>query len=128
VSDPTITFALDLPLEYEPVPTKQVVDGSPQTGLWEAESGEWGVWEMTPGAMRDVEVDEFFVVVAGERGPAEGLLGSPQLGAVVVDVVDDWQHDGSGFHRQVGGNGHGGAARGLGDDDSTQHDGCADDL
>ena len=66
MSDPTITFALDLPLEYEPVPTKQVVDGSPQTGLWEAEFGGWGVWEITPGAMSDVEVDEFFVVVAGQ--------------------------------------------------------------
>jgi uncharacterized cupin superfamily protein len=25
-----------------------------------------GVWEMSPGAMRDTEVDEIFVVIAGE--------------------------------------------------------------
>ena len=66
MSDPTIILALDLTLEYESVPAAQVVEGTPQTGLWEAESGEWGVWEMTPGAMSDVEVDELFVVVAGQ--------------------------------------------------------------
>ena len=66
MSDPSITHALDLELRYEPVAADQVVDGSPRTGLWEAGSGQWGVWEMTPGAMRDIEVDEFFVIVAGE--------------------------------------------------------------
>jgi uncharacterized cupin superfamily protein len=73
VSDPSITYALDIPLDHEPVPAAQVVEGTPQTGLWEAESGEWGVWEMTPGAMSDVEVDEFFVVVAG-RGTLERTI------------------------------------------------------
>jgi uncharacterized cupin superfamily protein len=87
VSDPTITFALDLTLDYEPVSTEQVVDGSPQTGLWEAKSGEWGVWEMTPGAMRDVEVDEFFVVVAGEatlERHVESVSGTTELRPGVV--------------------------------------------
>ncbi|GAA1807130.1 cupin domain-containing protein [Agromyces neolithicus] len=55
-------------LEHEPVPADQVVAGSPSTGYvaldgWGA--GEIGVWEMTPGAMRDVEVDEVFVVLSG---------------------------------------------------------------
>jgi len=47
---------------------EQVVDGSPTTGylaLDASDVGEIGVWEMTPGAMRDVEVDEVFVVLSG---------------------------------------------------------------
>ena len=60
--------AITLALELEPVPVDQVVEGAPQTGwveLSSTEHGEWGVWEMTPGALSDVEVDETFVVVAG---------------------------------------------------------------
>jgi uncharacterized cupin superfamily protein len=61
--------AADLDLDYEPVPADQVVAGSPRTGF--AELGEfdghaYGVWEMTPGAMSDVEEDEVFVVLFGE--------------------------------------------------------------
>ena len=82
MSDHSITRALDLALDYESVAPDQVVDGSPRTGLWEAESGEWGVWEMTPGAMRDVEVDEFFVVVSGEatlERQVEGVSETTEL-------------------------------------------------
>ncbi len=61
--------ALALPLELEPVPVAQVVVGAPQTGV--AELGHfggsnYGVWEMTPGSMSDVEADEMFVVLAGK--------------------------------------------------------------
>lgn len=62
------TDATQVPLEHELVPTDQVIEGAPKTGWVELSSsahGEWGVWEMTPGAMSDVEVDETFVVVAG---------------------------------------------------------------
>ncbi len=54
-----------LPLEHEPVASDQIVEGEPSTGLWEADD-RWGVWEMTPGAMWDIEVDELFVVISGE--------------------------------------------------------------
>lgn len=60
--------ALTLDLTYEPVPADQVVSGNPQTGyatIDESPSGEIGVWEMTVGAMRDTEVSEVFVVLAG---------------------------------------------------------------
>ena len=60
--------AATIPLRLEPVPTEQVLEGEPHTGWVElsfTELGEWGVWEMTPGAMSDVEVDETFVVIAG---------------------------------------------------------------
>lgn len=53
---------------FEPVPSDQVVAGAPATrwtDLDEASDRLVGVWEMTPGAMRDVEADEVFVVLSG---------------------------------------------------------------
>tara|TARA_R110000868_G_scaffold43633_1_gene146348 strand:- start:29174 stop:29530 length:357 start_codon:yes stop_codon:yes gene_type:complete len=63
--------ALDLaalPLEFEPVPAAQRTAGEPETGyavLGTLGEAELGVWEMTTGGMRDVEVDEVFVVLDG---------------------------------------------------------------
>jgi len=56
-------------LDLEPVDPAQVVSGNPATGY--RDFGSWqgldvGVWEMTPGSMRDVEVEEVFVVIAGD--------------------------------------------------------------
>lgn len=90
-----LTDAAGLALEHEPVPADQVVAGSPTTAyvaLDSSESGEIGVWEMSVGAMRDVEVDEVFVVLAGaatvefEHVPSTGRPGDPIVlapGAVV---------------------------------------------
>lgn len=50
---------------HEPVPADQVVAGAPSTGIHELDE-RTGVWEMTPGAMSDVEIDELFIVLAGE--------------------------------------------------------------
>jgi uncharacterized cupin superfamily protein len=64
--DPVVALAIDIPLEA--VPIDDVLDGEPSAGsvvLGEFGGREYGVWEMTPGAMSDVENDEFFVVVAG---------------------------------------------------------------
>lgn len=56
--------AVDVPLT--PAPAAQVVSGAPATGSVDLdEDMGMGVWEMTPGALRDVEIDEVFVVVAG---------------------------------------------------------------
>ncbi|WP_457100414.1 cupin domain-containing protein [Microbacterium sp. P5_E9] len=63
-----VTDAATLALPHEPVPADQVVAGAPSTGfigLDEIGGAEVGVWEMAPGAMRDVEADEVFVVLAG---------------------------------------------------------------
>ncbi|WP_350347843.1 cupin domain-containing protein [Agromyces sp. G08B096] len=67
------TDASTLPLAHEPVPADQVVAGAPTTGsavldagAAEAAAPEIGVWEMTPGTMRDVEADEVFVVLSGD--------------------------------------------------------------
>lgn len=56
--------ALGLRVELEPVPDDQVLVGTPSTG-WTMLDERVGVWEMTPGSMRDVEEDEVFVVLAG---------------------------------------------------------------
>jgi hypothetical protein len=63
------TAALAVELELAPVPADQVVAGAPSTGslaLGRFGGREYGVWEMTPGAMLDVETEELFVVVAGQ--------------------------------------------------------------
>ncbi|TBN57097.1 DUF861 domain-containing protein [Glaciihabitans arcticus] len=55
-------------LAHDPVPAEQVVAGEPSTGsvaLGTLADAEYGVWEMTPGAMSDVEEDELFVVLFG---------------------------------------------------------------
>lgn len=57
-----------LTLDHEAVPADERVGGRPSTGI--AELGRFGgldvgVWEMTPGVMRDVESDEVFVVLSG---------------------------------------------------------------
>jgi uncharacterized cupin superfamily protein len=65
--------ALTLDIQLEDVPAAQVVAGEPQTGyiaLGDLDGKEYGVWEMTAGAMSDVETDEVFVVIAG-RGTVE---------------------------------------------------------
>ena len=59
------TDAAALPLAHEPVAASQVVAGSPTTGIHEIDETT-GVWEMSPGAMTDVEVDELFVVLSGD--------------------------------------------------------------
>jgi uncharacterized protein len=63
-----VTGADSIALTYEPVPEGQVVSGDPQVGtaeLYELDGHAAGVWELTVGAMSDVEVDEVFVVLFG---------------------------------------------------------------
>lgn len=65
-----VTDVAALPLAHEPVPHHQVVAGAPTTAYAELDvsadgTRELGIWEMTPGAMRDVEADEVFLVIAG---------------------------------------------------------------
>ncbi|HEU4849381.1 MAG TPA: cupin domain-containing protein, partial [Terrimesophilobacter sp.] len=66
--DPDFAAAAALDLEHEPIPSEQVVAGSPMTGstpLGEFGEHEYGVWEHTIGASTDVEADEVFVVLFG---------------------------------------------------------------
>ena len=60
--------ALGAQLEFEPVPAAQLVAGSPSTGvasLGTFDGADYGIWEMTEGAMSDVEENELFIVIAG---------------------------------------------------------------
>ena len=55
-------------LNHVPASAEQVVEGSPTVGyllLGEFSGHEYGIWEMSPGAMWDVEEDELFVVLSG---------------------------------------------------------------
>jgi uncharacterized cupin superfamily protein len=64
---PIDLLALDLSMEA--VPREQVTAGSPSTGshvVLDAFGVEIGLWQMTEGGMRDVEIDEVFVVLDGE--------------------------------------------------------------
>lgn len=62
-----LVSAVDLEVPLEPVPAEQIVSGTPQTGSVDLDEDLGiGVWEMTPGAMRDTEIEEVFVVIAGE--------------------------------------------------------------
>lgn len=61
--------ALELPLAMEDVAPDQVTSGHPQTGLTAVATvggAAISVWEMTEGGMRDIEIDEVFIVLTGE--------------------------------------------------------------
>lgn len=61
--------ALVLSLAHEEVSPEQLVSGAPTTGyhaVGEYAGREFGVWEMTPGAMSDVEAEELFIVLSGD--------------------------------------------------------------
>lgn len=62
--------AADLRLEPSPLDPAQIVAGTPETAdlvLWESADGRItrGVWEITPGVVTDVELDEVFIVLSG---------------------------------------------------------------
>lgn len=59
----------DVPLVYTRVAEEDVVLGFPATGTRALPSYgalSVGIWEMTEGGMRDIELDELFVVTAGQ--------------------------------------------------------------
>jgi len=63
-----VVAATTAALEHEPLPTEQIVSGTPTSAtlvLDERDGREIGVWEMSPGAASDLEADEVFVVLAG---------------------------------------------------------------
>ena len=88
---PFAVSAADLVLEPTELDPAQIVSGSPETAelvLDESADGQVtrGVWEMTPGVVTDVELDELFVVISG-RATIE-IEGAAQIdvgpGSVVV--------------------------------------------
>jgi uncharacterized cupin superfamily protein len=85
----SLVHAAALFVEHEPVAADQVVDGHPHTGagrLGMFGDLEVGVWEMTPGVMRDVEAEEIFVVLSG-TAKVEFADGTAPLTLRPGDVV-----------------------------------------
>lgn len=85
----SVVHAGSLPLEHEAVTPDQRIDGRPRTGV--ADLGrfgglEVGVWEMTPGVMRDEESAEVFVVLSGSA-TVEFDDGTAALSLQPGDVV-----------------------------------------
>ena len=79
---PFVHRVTDLELEPEPLDPETVLAGSPEVSelvLDESLDGRVvrGVWQITPGVVRDVEADEVFVVVSG-RATVE-VEGGPTL-------------------------------------------------
>ncbi|MEV4343672.1 cupin domain-containing protein [Actinoplanes sp. NPDC049596] len=75
---------------HEPADPAAVVAGAPTTGTTPitklGDTGvEIGVWEMSTGAMRDVEVDEVFVVLEGAATIA--VEGAEPVAIKAGDVV-----------------------------------------
>ena len=63
----TVVAALAVDVPLTPPAAAQIIAGAPQTGSLDLDEDLGiGVWEMTPGAMSDIEVDEVFVVIAGD--------------------------------------------------------------
>jgi len=88
---PFAVSAADLTLEPTLLDPAQIVSGTPETAelvLWESADGRItrGVWQITPGVVTDVELDELFVVVSGratiEIEGADPIEAEP--GSVVI--------------------------------------------
>lgn len=87
------------PLVHEPVADDQSIEGTPSTGT--AALGDFhglavGIWEMTPGVMRDVENDEIFVVLSGSAtvefadGTAPLVLGGGDVVRLAAGTETVW--------------------------------------
>lgn len=64
-----------------------VIAGNPVTSslvLAESDSGERGIWQITPGTVTDVEADEMFVVISGRATIA--VEGGPVFNVGPGDV------------------------------------------
>lgn len=86
-------------LVHEPVPDELAIEGTPGTATVElgAFGGlEAGIWEMTPGVMRDVENEELFVVLSGSAtveftdGTAPLIVGSGDVVRFAAGTETVW--------------------------------------
>jgi uncharacterized cupin superfamily protein len=78
---------VDVPLE--PLPESEVVAGAPRAGslaLATVGEVEVGVWRMTAGVARDVEVDEAFVVLTGTA--TIRFAGGESIDVAAGDLVE----------------------------------------
>jgi uncharacterized cupin superfamily protein len=84
--------AAALELAPAPIDPAQVVEGDPRVGLrelWTSPDGgvSVGVWEITPGVVRDVEQDEVFTVLFGRATVTFAERPALELGPGSVAVL-----------------------------------------
>ena len=68
--------ALRLDVATGPVASEQIVSGNPETGFTQLETWnglEVGVWDMTPGIMKDIETEEMCIILEGS-GTVERII------------------------------------------------------
>jgi len=93
--------ALTLPLDPAPLDPRNILAGNPAVSwktLWRSPDGrsERGIWQITPGTVSDVEVDEMFVVLTGkatvtvEGGPTL-VLAPGSVGMLTAGDRTVWQ-------------------------------------
>ncbi|WP_336630788.1 MULTISPECIES: cupin domain-containing protein [unclassified Microbacterium] len=83
-----VVSALSVAVPLTPVPADLIIAGEPRTGSVDLDEDlGLGVWEMTAGAMRDVEIDEVFVVVAGTATVEFVAPALPSIDLVPGSVV-----------------------------------------
>ncbi|KUL40157.1 cupin domain-containing protein [Actinoplanes awajinensis] len=76
--EPVTVYSLaDVVVPHEPVHPDEVVAGAPTTGAvtvttLDGLGVEAGIWEMSAGAVRDVEAEEAFLVLSGRATIATG--------------------------------------------------------
>jgi len=74
----TVVHGLDVELADDPDGTRSIV-------LETTTAGEVGIWEIDPGTVRDIEVDEIFVVLSGRA--TIRIEGSPETVVTTGDIV-----------------------------------------
>ncbi len=82
--------ALAAEIPHEAVEGDELVSGAPTIGYLDigttVDGAEVGVWEITPGVVRDVEEEEIFVVLKG-RATIEFADGRPAIEVSAGSVV-----------------------------------------
>ena len=102
--DPVTVFPLaEAVVPHEPAEPDAVVSGAPTTGAvtvttLDGLGAEIGIWEMSAGAVRDVEAEEAFVLLAGRavievEGGATVRIGPGDLVRLAAGTRTVWHVD-----------------------------------
>jgi uncharacterized cupin superfamily protein len=88
-----------LTLAYASPPLNKIISGTPRVGaavLGTLGSCQIGVWEISPSVTRDIEVDEFFIVLSGaamvsfDDGSPAMLLKAGSVGRLTQGTATTW--------------------------------------
>jgi uncharacterized cupin superfamily protein len=91
--------ATSLTLAYASPPPEKIISGTPRIGtavLGTLNGCQVGVWEISPSVTRDIEVDEFFIVLSGaatvdfDDGSPALLLKAGSVGRLSQGAATTW--------------------------------------